>query len=75
VLEELCDAGVSLCKARDRLDERLGAAVSAFLLRVFDRVRGLDWSGIVLLIVGATLDDADPNRSRILDRCLVAKGC
>jgi len=41
VLEELCDAEVSLCKARDRLDERLGAAASAFLLSVFDRVRGL----------------------------------
>jgi len=41
VLEKLCDAGFSLCEARERLDERLGAAASAFLLSVFDRVRGL----------------------------------
>jgi hypothetical protein len=40
---------------------------------VFERVRGLDWSGNMLLVAGVALDDADPNRSRIAERCLVAK--
>lgn len=72
MLDELCDAGSSLCSARERLDERLGAAASAFLLRVFDRVRALGWSGIMLLVAEVVLEDTVPNRSRIADRCLAA---